>query len=67
MIESDKQKAYYKYSSDVLSGNIVACRYVKLACKRFEDFLKREDLEFREDKVDKVLNLFQDGIVSSTV
>ena len=54
-MDAEKQKAYYKYSSDVLSGRIVACRYVKLACQRFEDFLKREDMEFHEDKVDKVL------------
>lgn len=51
-----EQKIYYQYAEDVLSGKITACRYVKQACHRFQDFLKRDDLDFREDKVDKVLN-----------
>ena len=51
-----KDAVYYKYADDILSGKIVACRYIKLACKRFFDFLSRDDMEFREDKVKSVLN-----------
>ena len=42
---------YFKYAEDVLSGKIVAGESIKLACKRFQDDLQRDDLEFREDKV----------------
>lgn len=34
-----------QYSEDVLSGKIVACEYVKLACQRFKD-----DLQFANDR-----------------
>lgn len=51
-----KDAVYYKYADDILNGKIVACRYIKLACKRFFDFLNRDDIEFREDKVKSVLN-----------
>ena len=46
-------KAYYQYCDDVLSGKIVACEYIKLACKRFKLFLTKYD--FRESKVDRVI------------
>lgn len=47
---------YYIYADNVLKGKQVACRYIKLACKKFMDFLKREDMYFDTNKVDKVLN-----------
>jgi phage terminase large subunit-like protein len=48
-------KSYYQYSEDVLSGKIVAGNYIKLACKRFECDLKRDDLDFKEEIVDDAI------------
>lgn len=48
-------KPYYKYVEDVINGTIVAGTTILLACKRFKDDLQREDIEFREDKVDRAL------------
>lgn len=48
--------SYYKYADDVLSGKIIAGETIKLACKRFKDDLQREDLIFREDKVERAIS-----------
>ena len=48
-------KPYHQYADDVLCGRVVACRYIQLACERYKRFLERDDIEFREDKVDKVI------------
>lgn len=48
-------KPYYKYVEDVIDGTVVAGTTIQLACKRFQDDLQREDIEFREDKVDRAL------------
>lgn len=45
---------YKVYAESVLSGEIVACNNIKLACKRYLDFFEKYD--FRSDKVDKVVN-----------
>lgn len=50
-----KEKLYYKYAKDVVSGNIVVGNNIRLACKRFLDDLKTDKWEFKEDKVDRVL------------
>lgn len=44
-----------KYCDDVLSGSVIAGNTIKLACQRFLNDLNREDLEFREYKVDTLL------------
>ena len=49
-------KLYYDYVAKVLNNEIVVGDSIKLACKRFNDDLQREDLEFREDKVDRAIN-----------
>lgn len=49
-------KLYYEYCSKVLNGDIVAGETIKLACQRFQTDLLREDLAFREDKVDRAIN-----------
>ena len=48
-------KLYLQYADDVLSKRIVAGKLIKLACERFHRFILREDIEFREDKVDIVI------------
>lgn len=45
-------KPYYEYVDKVLNGEIVVGNYIRLACERFKNDLEREDLEFRESKVD---------------
>lgn len=47
---------YHDYSKAVLSGDIVACEAIKLACRRYESFFDRDDIEFRPDACDKVVN-----------
>ena len=44
------------YPFDVVEGKIVACEYVKLACKRFIKFLDRADMYFSIEKVQRVIN-----------
>lgn len=45
---------YKAYANDVLSGKIVACKYIKQACQRYLDFFDKYD--FRPDKADKAVN-----------
>lgn len=50
----------FQYAEDVLSGKQIACRYVRQACQRFMDDLQRDDLIFKVDKVDRVVEFFAD-------
>ena len=47
---------YLKYPNDVLSGKIPSCEYIRLACERYLSFLKRDDMYFDTDAVDRVVN-----------
>lgn len=51
--------SYIKYAQDVLSGEIVAGEYIKLACERFFELMEKDEYEFREDNVHEVLRFFQ--------
>ena len=48
-------KPYYKYVEDVSEGKIVVGENIKLAIKRFLKDKERDDLEFREEVVDKAI------------
>ena len=50
---------YTDYALNVLNGNITACKYIKLACERYLSWLDREDLEFKREKADKVIDFCQ--------
>lgn len=52
MVERDK---YTEYALDVIDHKITASKYVYLSCKRFLEWFERDDIEFRTDKVDKVV------------
>lgn len=52
----EKIKAITTYPWDVNDGKIVACNLVKLAVKRFFDFLERDDMYFDVDAVNRVIN-----------
>ncbi len=47
---------YTAYALSVVSGGVVAGLYVKQACERYLQMLEREDIEFRAEEVDKVVN-----------
>jgi phage terminase large subunit-like protein len=50
-----------KYAQDILSGTIVSCSYVKLACKRFLDDLehqKEKGIYFDSEAADRVVRFF---------
>ena len=49
-------KPYYKYVEDVIQNKIVCCSNIKLACQRFQEDLNRDDLDFREDVVDRAIS-----------
>lgn len=49
-------KKYTDYAEKVINGEIVACEYVKLACSRYMNLLKRKDIYFKPEKADKVIN-----------
>lgn len=46
---------YYKYAVEVADGKITACKYTKLACKRFLSDLKDQRFIFRTEKVERCL------------
>ena len=48
-----------KYCNDVLSGKVITGNSIKMACRRFLNDLKRDDLEFRDYKVDTLIKLGQ--------
>lgn len=59
MTEIDYSKKYNQYPKDVLSGKIVACKWIKLACKRYLDWFEREDIFFNYSDVDKKIRLIE--------
>lgn len=49
---------YYRYATDCVNGDILCCEHVKLTCQRFLNDLKREEFEFRQDKVEECFRFF---------
>lgn len=50
---------YKIWPEKVVAGKVVTGELVKLSCERFLSWFSREDLEFREDAVDRVINFIQ--------
>ena len=50
---------YTAYAHDVLSGKITAGLYIRQACQRFIDWLKREDMIFDAERVDRVIRFIR--------
>ena len=46
---------YEQYISDVKSGKQIACRFIKQAVDRFEEFRNREDIYFDSKCVDECI------------
>ena len=51
------------YAEDVVSGKIIAGKYRILACQRFLDDLKRDDIELRDRDPDFCINIIQKTLV----
>ena len=48
----------HKYAEDVLNGQVVACKWVQLACERHLTDLDRDSVYFDEKEANKVINFF---------
>ena len=59
MTHIDYEKQYWKYAKDVVDGNILANKYIKLACQRMIDWANRDDIFFDYESVDKKIRLIQ--------
>lgn len=57
-IEKDIRERITDYPWRVLDGKEIACNWVKLSCKRFVDFLHRDDMYFDIDDVEKTIRFF---------
>lgn len=55
-METNIDEKYLYYAKSVLEGKIKSCETIKLACKRYLDWFNREDIEFRPEKGDRVVN-----------
>ena len=51
-------KRFTEYAEDVLSGKIVACQNIILACQRYLDWLDRPDFWFNQELGDKIVDFF---------
>lgn len=50
-----KETPYYRYAEQTAAGATTACKFVRMACRRFLDDLHRNDLEFRADLAGKAI------------
>ena len=51
-------KGYHKYAEDVISGKIIACELIKLACDRYLSLMDDDRYEFREEVVDDKIKFY---------
>lgn len=54
--EEERLEHWQQYPKDVLSGKIIAGKYIKLACERFLSWFERDDIFFDVDRMDKIEN-----------
>ena len=59
MTSINYEKKYWKYAKDVCEGNILAGKYIILACKRMIRWADRDDIYFNYEQVDKKIKLIQ--------
>lgn len=58
-IEKEIREKITTYPWDVLEGKILTCENIKLACKRFMDFLDMEDRYFDVEDVERTIRFFE--------
>lgn len=56
MAKKDVYKQYKTYALNVLNGKIVACEFIKLACKRYLEWFDKKDRYFDEEGVKRCIN-----------
>lgn len=56
MAKKDRFKQYKTYAENVLKGKIVACEFIKLACKRYLEWFDKKDRYFDEEGVKRCIN-----------
>ena len=54
---SELEYTYDQYADDVLSGRIVACEAIILACQRYISFKERSDMYFDEEDVQRKIRV----------
>ena len=59
MTEIDYSKKYNKYPQKVLSGEIVAGKWIKLQCQRYFDWFDRDDIYFNYEDVDRKIRVIE--------
>lgn len=57
MSEYDLSKVYNQYVDDVLSGRVLACQNIILACKRYKSWFSRSDMYMDYEDVDRRIRL----------
>lgn len=58
-ITSENFKVAYEYALSIVEGRKIACVENRQAAQRFLDDLKRDDLDFRQEQFDFVINLIE--------
>lgn len=53
MSNYDLSKEYNQYCEDILDGTIPSGEYIRLACKRYKEWLDRDDIFLDEEDVDR--------------
>lgn len=53
-LRAHDQQKWRQYAEDVLSGRIIAGRYIKLACERYLDWFSRKDIFFDFERMEKI-------------
>lgn len=56
---------HLQYANDVIDGKVVACEAMRLACERYLNYLKRDDIIFSAPRANKVIN-FCENLTLST-
>ena len=56
---------HLEYANDVIDGKVVACEAMRLACERYLNYLKRDDIIFSASRANRVIN-FCENLTLST-
>ncbi len=63
MQNNENYKIVLNYANKIISGDKIACKELKQACKRFIDDLERKEFEFKTDDADFVINIIEKTFV----
>lgn len=63
MKNNENYKIVLDYANKIISGDKIACKELKQACKRFIDDLKSKEFDFRIEEADFVINIIEKTFV----